>query len=51
MSLWKQEPPEPPLLSEGEIQALARTTTNSNNQVRFLPFSEELVKLLFRLDV
>jgi hypothetical protein len=33
-------------LSETEIQALAHITTNYNNQVRYLPLSEELVKMV-----
>lgn len=33
-------------LSEREIQTLAHITSNYNNQVRYLPLSEELVKMV-----
>lgn len=40
---WKQEPFQ---LSETEIQALAHITSNYTNQIRYLPLSEALVKMV-----
>ncbi len=40
---WK---PDQCQLTEPEEQALAHITANYNNQIRYLPFSEELVKMV-----